>query len=318
MISDAPAQPRAASCTANAGRRRDLPCHTSQGLIAVETTPDGSSTHAASELPPQHQGFDPHVANSARVYNLWLNGKDHFPADRAVATKVISQRPQVVNAAFANRQFLGRAVRYLARCRGISQFLDIGTGLPAADNTHEVAQRVDPWSRVVYVDNDPLVMAHARALLTSSPEGRCDYLHADLHDTDHILQEARQTLNFNLPVAVLLLAVLHFVPDADDPAEIVGVLTEPLASGSCVAITHLTGDSAPDAVGEGVAAYNALVSTPIFPRSHAQVTSLFAGLPLVPPGVVPVSEWRPDKLAVQVTDVYAGIGRKASRRRVVA
>ena len=275
----------------------------------------GSGTQAVGAPPPlPHQGFDPQVAHPARVYNVWLSGKDHFPADRAVAAKVIDQRPQVVDAAVANRQFLARAVRYLAKCHGIRQFLDIGTGLPAPDNTHEVAQLVDPWSRVVYVDNDSLVMSHARALLTSTREGCCDYLRADVRDTEHILREARRTLDFKLPVAVLLLAVLHFVPDTDDPVGIVGALAGPLASGSCVAISHLSGDFAPDAVSGGVQAYNALVPTPIFPRSHAQVTSLFNGLPLVPPGVVPVSEWRPDKLAVQVTDVYAGIGRKAPRR----
>jgi hypothetical protein len=273
---------------------------------------DRAGTRIINGLPPP-QGFDPHVPHPARVYNVWLNGKDHFPADREVAAKVIDQRPQVVDAAIANRQFLGRAVRYLARCHGIRQFIDIGTGLPAPDNTHEVAQLVDPWCRVIYVDNDPLVMSHARALLNSTREGCCDYLHADLRDTEYILREARRTLDFNLPVAVLLLAVLHFVPDADDPAGIVGALAGPLASGSCVAISHLSGDFAPQAVHEGVAAYNALVPTSIFPRSHVEVSGLIAGLALVPPGVVPVSEWRPDKLAVQVNDLYAGIGRKAPR-----
>ena len=257
--------------------------------------------------------FDPCVAHPARVYNVWLGGKDHYAADRRAAAQVISQRPQVVGAALANRQFLGRAVRYLVRCHGIRQFLDIGTGLPAPDNTHEVAQQADVWSRVVYVDNDPLVMSHARALLTSSDEGSCDYVQADLRDTGHILREARRTLDFAQPVAVLLLAVLHFIPDADDPAGIVAALTEPLAPGSCVAISHLTSDFAPDAVGGGVEAYNALVPTTIFARSHAQVTSLFAGLSLVAPGVVPVSEWRPQNVALQVADMYAGIARKPPR-----
>ncbi len=131
-----------------------------------------------------HQGLDPRVAHPARVYNVWLGGKDHFAADREVAAKVIGQRPQVVDAAIANRHFLGRAVRYLARYHGIRQFLDIGTGLPAPENTHEVAQQVDPWSRVVYVDSDPVVLAHARALLTSADEGSCDYIHSDLRDTE--------------------------------------------------------------------------------------------------------------------------------------
>jgi len=261
-------------------------------------------------------GFDPYVAHPARVYNVWLGGKDHYAADREVAARVISQRPEVIRAALANRQFLGRVVRYLARCQGIRQFIDIGTGLPAPGNTHEVAQQADVWSRVVYVDNDPLVMSHARALLTGSDEGCCDYVQADLQDTGHILREARRTLDFGQPVAVLLLAVLHFIPDADGPAGIVAALTETLAPGSCVAVSHLTADFAPDAVGGGVRAYNALVPTPIFPRSHAQVTGLFAGLPLVAPGVVPVTGWRPDRAAAlgQPADLYGGVARATASR----
>jgi S-adenosyl methyltransferase len=265
--------------------------------------------------------FDPFVAHPARVYNAWLGGKDHYPADRAVAAQVISQRPQVVGAALANRQFLGRVVRYLARCQGIRQFIDIGTGLPAPDNTHEIAQRAAVWSRVVYVDNDPLVMSHARALLASSDEGCCAYLQADLRDTGHILREARRTLDFGRPVAVLLLAVLHFIPDADDPAGIVAALAETLAPGSCVAISHLTADFAPEAVNGGVRAYNALVPTPVFPRSHAQITGLFARLPLIAPGVVPIISWRPDHAAAadQAADLYGGIARtSASRCRLPA
>lgn len=258
--------------------------------------------------------FDLSVAHPARVYNVWLGGKDHYAADRDVAARVIEQRPQVVDAAVANRQFLGRAVRHVARCYGVRQFIDIGTGLPAPDNTHEVAQQVDAWSRVVYVDNDPLVMSHARALLASTDEGCCDYLHADLRDTEYILKEARRTLDFSRPVAVLLLAVLHFIPDQDDPAGIVTALAGPLTAGSCVVISHLTADSAPEAVGGGVAAYNALVPTAVIARTHAQVTELFGGLPLVPPGVVPVSEWRPDTAAgPHAADIYAGVASKPAR-----
>ena len=258
--------------------------------------------------------FDPLTPHPARVYNIWLDGKDHFERDREVARRVIRERPQVVDGAVANRRFLGRAVRHLALCYGVRQFIDIGTGLPAPDNTHEVAQLVDPYSRVLYVDNDPLVVTHARALLASTVEGSCDYLHADLRDTGYILKEARRTLDFNLPVAVLLLAVLHFIDDKDDPAGIVTTLAGPLTAGSSVVISHLTADSAPEAVGGGVAAYNALVPTSIYARTHAQVTELFGDLSLVPPGVVPVSEWRPDTAARKVTDVYAGIARKPARR----
>jgi S-adenosyl methyltransferase len=271
--------------------------------------------HVASPGTSELRPFDPSVPHPARVYNVWLGGKDHFEPDREVAGRVMQQRPQVVGAAVANRQFLGRAVRHLARCYGVRQFLDIGPGLPAPDNTHEVAQQVDAWSRVVYVDNDTLVMTHARALLTSTDEGSCDYLHADLRDTEYILKETRRTLDFSRPVAVLLLAVLHFVPDTDDPAGIVTALAGPLTAGSCVVISHLTADSAPEAVSGGVAAYNALVPTPVIARTHAQVTELFGGLPLVPPGVVPVSEWRPDTAAgPRAADIYAGVARKLPRR----
>jgi hypothetical protein len=259
--------------------------------------------------------FDPHTAHPARVYNVWLGGKDHFAADREVAARVIGQRPQVVDAALANRRFLGRAVRYMVKCHGIHQFIDIGTGLPAPDNTHEVAQQIDVWSRVVYVDNDPLVLSHAHALLTSTDEGFCDYLHSDLRDTEYILREAARTLDLTQPVAVLLLAVLHFVPDSDDPPGIVAGLMSALAPCSFVAISHLTADFAPEAVSGGVAAYNALVPTPVIARTHAQVTELFGGLPLVPPGVVPVSEWRQDTApGPHAPDIYAGVARKPQRR----
>jgi SAM-dependent methyltransferase len=255
------------------------------------------------------------VPQPARVYDAWLGGKDHYAADRETAIRVTELRPQVIAAAWANRGFLGRAVRYLAARHAITQFLDIGAGMPTRDNTHQIAQRIDPRSRVVYVDSDPIVVAHARALLTtSSPAGACGHVQADLRDTEHILGHAARTLDFAQPVAVLLLAVLHFVPDADDPAGIVAALVRALAPGSCVAISHLTADFAPDAVGEALDAYNKLVPTPVTARTHADITRLFAGLPLVAPGVVPVSEWRPDAIAPHVVDVYGGIARTPVRR----
>lgn len=253
--------------------------------------------------------FDPHVAHPARVYNLWLGGKDGYAADRQAAAEVASRRPHVVAGARANRAFLARVVRYLASQRGIRQFLDIGTGLPAPGSTHEVAQAVAPQCRVVYVDNDPLVLSHARALLASAPEGSCGYVDADLRDPEMIVREAARTLDFAGPVAVLLLAVVHFIPDADDPAGLVAALAGGLAAGSFVAISHLTADAARDAVTSGVAAYNALVPGGITARSHAQVTALFGGLPLVAPGVVPVTEWRADHAPVHgvSADLYAGL-----------
>jgi SAM-dependent methyltransferase len=256
--------------------------------------------------------FAPDVAHPARVYNCWIGGKDHFPADRQAANRVAHCRPQVISGARANRAFLARAVRYLTAERGIRQFLDIGPGLPAPGNTHDIAQEINPSSQVVYADNDPLVLTHARGLMASDPRGACAYLEADLRDPAHILREAAATLDFTQPAAILLVAVLHFIPDADDPAAIVGELAEALAPGSFVAISHLTADFAPEQVTSGIAAYNSLVSTEITARTHEQLTTLFSGLSLVPPGVVPVSEWRPVMgFRPQPADMYAGLGMTA-------
>jgi O-methyltransferase involved in polyketide biosynthesis len=257
--------------------------------------------------------FDPSLPQAARVYDAWLGGKDHYGVDRETADRVIELRPQVIAAAHANRRFLGRAVRYMAECHHVRQFLDIGCGLPARDNTHQVAQRIDPRARVVYADNDPVVMAHAHALLKSD-FGGCGYIQSDLRDIEYIVHRTSLTLDLTRPVGVLLLAVLHFIPDADDPAEIVASLTGALVPGSCIAITHLTGDFAPEAVGEAVDAYNKAVPTPVIARTHSRVTGLFAGLQMVAPGVVPVNEWRPDAIAREVVDLYGGVARIARRR----
>jgi O-methyltransferase involved in polyketide biosynthesis len=255
--------------------------------------------------------FDPAVPHPARVYGFWLGGKDHFPADRKAAEEVMRLRPQVVASARANRAFLARVVRFLAAECGIRQFLDVGTGLPARDNTHEVAQQVNPRCRVVYADNDPIVLTHARALLTSTNQGACAYVDADLRDPETILAPAAQTLDFTQPTAVLLLAVLHFVPDAADPVGIVAALASALAPGSCVAISHLTADLAPEQVAAATRAYNKLAPVPVTARSHAQVSGLFGGLPLLAPGVVPVSEWRPEagNPFGQPADLHAGVVR---------
>jgi len=261
--------------------------------------------------------FNPEIAHPARVHAYWLGGKDHYRADREAGEEVIRCRPQVVDGAWANRAFLARAVRYLARQRGVRQFVDIGCGLPAPGSTHEVAQAAVSQARVVYVDNDPLVLSHARALLASSPEGACDYIDADLRDPDVIVREAARTLDFADPVAVLLLAVLHFIPDSEDPAGIVAALAAGLAPGSFIAVSHLTADSAPEQVSSGVAAYNALVPAGITARSHAGVTALLGGQSLVAPGVVPVPEWRPDtgRWSGQPADLYAGLATVGRRSR---
>jgi SAM-dependent methyltransferase len=255
--------------------------------------------------------FDPGVAHPARVYNYWLGGKDHYEADRAVGDEVTRCRPHVVAGARANRAFLARAVRYLAGDCGIRQFLDIGTGLPAPGSTHELAQRVAPECAVAYVDNDPLVLVYARALLTSKPGGRCGYIDADLRDPAAVLAQASATLDLAQPVGVLLLAILHFLPAADDPAGIVAALARALAPGSYLVISHLTADFAPSQVGAAVEAYNTGVPGGVTPRSHAEVTALFGGLPLIPPGVVPLTEWRSASAIGRAAsaDLYAGIAR---------
>ena len=242
------------------------------------------------------------------MYNLWLGGKDGYAAHREAAERVARCRPQVVAGARANRAFLARVVGFLVAQRGIRQFLDIGTGWPVPGSAHEVAQDVAPESRVVYVDNDPQVLSHARALMPSAPMGTCAYIDADVRDPGAVLDQAAQTLDFTRPAAVLLLAILHFIPDADDPQSIVPRLAARLAPGSFVAVSHLTADFAPEQVASGVAAYNALVPAGVTARSHAEVTALFGGLSLVAPGVVPVAEWRPDAgWSAQPADLYAGV-----------
>jgi len=189
-------------------------------------------------------GFDPDIPHPARVYNVWIGGgKDAYSADRKVAEEVAACRPQVVAGAQANRAFLARAVSYLAGQRGIRQFLDIGPGLPAPGNTHEVAQAIAPQTRVVYADNDPVVLAHARALLTSVPQGACDYIDADLREPALIVREAARTLDFSQPAAVILAAVVHFLRDDDNPAAVVASLAAPLAPGSFVAILASSGST---------------------------------------------------------------------------
>jgi SAM-dependent methyltransferase len=265
--------------------------------------------------------FDPDIAHPASVYAYWIGSKDHYPADRKAAEEVAAHRPQAVAGARANRAFLARVVRYLAGQRGVQQFLDIGPGLPAALATHEVAQAIAPDSKIVYVDNDPLVMVHARALLTSTTGGTCEYVDGDLRDPCTIVSEAARILDFTCPVAVILVAVLHFLTDADDPAGVVAALADVLAPGSFVAISHLTSDFAPDQVRAGVAAYKAMVPVGLTARTHHEVTGLFGGLALVAPGVVPVSEWRPENAPVRgvSADMYAGlaalIGQAEQARR---
>ena len=247
----------------------------------------------------------------ARRYNYWLGGKDNFAADRASGDAIAARFPGIRIGAQENRKFLRRAVTHLASEAGIEQFLDIGTGLPTADNTHEVAQRTAPQSKVVYVDNDPLVMVHARALLTSAEVGVTDYVEADLREPDKIMLEAARTLDFSQPVALMLVAVLHFIGDDDDPYGIVARLVDGLAPGSYLVISHATDEHLPEAV---KAAFANMPDRPSF-RDHEQVTRFFSGLQLVPPGVVSSVEWRVEnepgpRASVEDVATHCGVARK--------
>jgi hypothetical protein len=232
--------------------------------------------------------FDTSVPNSARVYDYWLGGKDNFAADREAGDRALEAYPDMVFAVRANRAFLARAVGFLAAEAGIRQFLDIGTGIPTASNTHQVAQAAAPESRVVYVDNDPVVLSHARALLTSTPLGACAYVDADLRDPGPILAAAAQTLDFTRPVAVLLLSVLHLVTSDDQARQVVGQLMAGCVPGSFLAISHPASDIDGEQTAEATCRLNQAQVAPATLRDQAQVASLFAGLELVPPGLVRV------------------------------
>ncbi len=236
--------------------------------------------------------IDTSVAHPARVYDYWLGGKDNFAVDRKAAEEVLRARPAIRLNVRANRAFLARSVRYLAGEAGIRQFLDIGTGIPSANNTHEVAQSVTPDARVVYVDNDPIVLAHARALLTSA-SGVTAYIDADLRDTASILAQAAGTLDFTQPVAVMLIAVLHLIPDADDPWGIVASLMRAVPSGSYLVISHPASDVEAPSAAQAASRYNELVASPMQRRSKDEVARFFAGLDIVEPGVVQLHQWRP-------------------------
>jgi len=250
------------------------------------------------------------------MYDYYLGGKNHFAADREVAEKLLASVPSGRTGARENRAFLSRAVRYLTAEAGVRQFLDIGTGLPAANNVHEVAQAAAPSARVVYVDNDPLVLAHARALLASSPEGRTAYIQADLRDPTVILNDpvTRDVLDFGQPIALMLVAVLHFMPDEFKPAAAIATLLDALPSGSYLVASHLTAEHDPAGSAAGMRTYQA-AGVPIQLRDSAEFAALaFTGLELVPPGVVLVSEWRPTGMGPRPTaaevNCYGGVAHK--------
>ena len=262
-----------------------------------------------SSTPP----INPDVPHSARVWNYWLGGKDNYPPDRAVGEQLKAMLPDAVVSARADREFLERVVTTLVDDLGITQFLDIGTGLPTANNTHEVAQAVDPACRIVYVDNDPLVLTHARALLTSAPEGVTDYLHADVHDPEKILAQVEPTLDLDRPVALMLLGILNYVIDADQAASIVRTLLDAVPSGSYLVIAHPTADFDPEGMAQLLQVWNQANPAPMRARTRQEVADLLAGLELLEPGVVSCARWRPRAgtlFADRDVSQIAGVARK--------
>ena len=253
--------------------------------------------------------FDISVANQARMYDYLIGGKDHYAVDREAAEQAQKVWPQVGFTARANRAFLGRAVRYLAAEAGIRQFLDIGTGIPTAGNLHQVAQAIAPESRVVYVDYDPVVLAHARALLVSSAEGATDYIDADLRDTGKILAEARRLLDFTRPVAVTLMAILNAIPDFDDPHAIVATLMDAVPSGSYLALTHMGADLLDEEAQDGLEGMQGRMMRRRFTsRTRAEVARFFAGTELVEPGLVRAEEWRAETVSISNGPDTTGLG----------
>jgi len=252
------------------------------------------------------------VAHNARVWNYWIGGKDNYEIDQRVGEHVAGMFPVIREVARADRDFLGRAVRFLATERGVRQFLDIGTGLPTVDNTHEIAQRVAPDARIVYVDNDPLVLIHARTLLTSTPEGVTDYIDADVHDPAAIVQRAADTLDFDRPVAVMMLGILNFILDTEEARQAVRRVMASVPSGSFLVLTHPTFDA--DLGGEGnvpaMEFWNENATPPITARSRADVAAFFEGLDLLDPGLVPCSRWRPDSDSPAVVPQFGAVAVK--------
>ncbi|MEV5903747.1 SAM-dependent methyltransferase [Streptomyces sp. NPDC052127] len=258
-------------------------------------TENAPTVEAAAQSP--YLRIDTSRPHTARIWNYWLGGRDNYEVDRDTGDRIRELHPGIGAYARADRLFLGRAVQHLVTEAGVRQFLDIGTGLPTADNTHEVAQRLAPDSRIVYVDNDPLVLAHARALLTSTPEGRTDYLDEDLRNVDALLEHAARTLDFDAPVALMLLGVVIFVGDDEDPYGLVRRLVDRLPAGSHLVLSHtVTSPAMPD-VDEAVMFWNEHGTPKLTQRTPKEVARFFDGLRLLEPGVVSCSRWRPQDIA---------------------
>ncbi|WP_405962572.1 SAM-dependent methyltransferase [Streptomyces sp. NBC_00723] len=275
-------------------------------------TENAPTVEAAAQSP--YLRIDTSRPHTARIWNYWLGGRDNYEVDRATGDRIRELHPGIGAYARADRLFLGRAVRHLVTEAGVRQFLDVGTGLPTADNTHEVAQRLAPDSRIVYVDNDPLVLAHARALLTSTPEGRTDYLDEDLRNVDALLEHAAKTLDFDAPVALMLLGVVIFVGDDEDPYGLVRRLVDRLPAGSHLVLSHtVTSPAMPD-VDEAVTFWNEHGTPKLTQRTPKDVARFFDGLELLEPGVVSCSRWRPQAIAggaePDEVAMFGGVARK--------
>ena len=282
----------------------------------------GDSELARTAAPDEESDvyrIDTSVAHPARIWDYLLGGKDNFAADRAAANHVLEATPVVAQVARADRAFLANVVRHLAADLGIRQFLDIGTGLPTANNTHEVAQQAAPESRIVYADNDPIVLAHARALLTSDPRGATAYIDADARDTASILDAAAQTLDFSQPVAVMFLGILLFIPDSDDPWAITSAVMDAVPAGSYLAISHGASDIHAQSVATANSRYNEHSAVAMRLRTKDAVTRFFDGLDLTEPGVVPINHWQPgpapDTQREPALPAYAALARKAAPAR---
>jgi hypothetical protein len=254
---------------------------------------------------------DTSVPHIARIYDYWLGGKNNFPADREAAQRAVDVIPGILPSVRANRAFLGRAVAYLAEA-GIRQFLDVGTGIPSANNTHEVAQKIAPSSRIVYVDNDPIVLTHARALLTSTREGATAYIDADLREPGKILRIAARTLDFSKPVAIMLVAILHCIPDEDNPRGIVAELLDGVCPGSYLVISHPVKDADTGQVARAAARMNEVMPQKVTPRTKAEVARFFEGLEFVSPGFVQLPRWRgrPGAEIAYMDPMWGGVARK--------
>ncbi|MFD5793574.1 SAM-dependent methyltransferase [Streptomyces diastatochromogenes] len=260
---------------------------------------------------PAAQEIDTTRPHPARVYDWFLGGKDNYPVDEQLARQITAIDGGAPRAARANRAFMRRATRALAEETGIRQFLDIGTGIPTEPNLHQIAQSAAPDARVVYVDNDPIVLAHANALLRGTPEGVTEYVQADARDPRGILEQAARVLDFDRPVALSLIALLHFVADEDGAHELVGTLVDALAPGSCLVLSTMTADFEPENVHRGIAAYAAGGVT-LVARSQAEVGVFFEGLRLLEPGIVSVADWRPEDApdGDGPISLYGGVGLK--------